>query len=97
MPPACIAPVPNFIRNAPITASSGTSASFNNQNSTRLHVRQLKSEIGQQMEAMNERGEPIRDHDHDQSVMMESRITAVCNSIAQAMVGQATVHIAGKS
>lgn len=65
--PVCIAPAPNFICNAPSAASP--IASFSNESSARLHVRQLKSEIGQKMDAMNEPDARIRDHVLEQRAM----------------------------
>ncbi len=67
MPPAGIAPAPNFICNAPSAASP--SASFNNENPARLHVRELKSEIAQKMDAMDEREAQMREHIHEQRAM----------------------------
>lgn len=94
MPPACIAPAPNFICNGPSAAS--TIASFSNENSARLHVRQLKSEIGQKMGAMNERDAQIREHVQERRAVMESNVTAIRNSIAQATADLGTGHVAGK-
>lgn len=67
MPPACIAPAPNYICNAPSAASP--SASFNNENSAGLHMRQLKSEIGQKMDATDERHAQICEHIQKQREM----------------------------
>lgn len=65
--PVRIGPSPVAICNAPLAQSSV--ASFNIDNSARLHVRQLKSEIGQKMDAMNEREAQIRDHIHERRAM----------------------------
>lgn len=98
--PVCIAPSPNFICNAPSAASP--IASFSNESSARLHVRQLKSEIGQKMDAMNEPDARIRDHvleqramatvpnpsanSHDQLIKFATNFFTIKNSMAQKAV-----------